>query len=105
MTGWKVAADAGRPQGRTCAHTDQAAPGVRPATARGCEECLAEGGSWVHLRMCLACGHVGCCDSSRGQHAWAHADRTEHALARSVEKGERWAWCYRDELFLEPVAE
>ncbi|WP_447034307.1 UBP-type zinc finger domain-containing protein [Streptomyces hypolithicus] len=55
--------------------------------------------------MCLACGHVGCCDSSRGQHAWAHADRTEHALARSVEKGERWAWCYRDELFLEPVAE
>ncbi|MFJ7206588.1 UBP-type zinc finger domain-containing protein [Streptomyces sp. NPDC098789] len=102
MTGWTVAPDAGRVEQPRCGHLDQAPAEEPPAAARGCVECLAAGGSWVHLRKCLLCGHVGCCDSSPGQHAWSHADTTGHALARSVEKGEDWAWCYPDSLFLRP---
>jgi uncharacterized UBP type Zn finger protein len=63
----------------------------------GCEECLASGDSWVHLRMCLLCGHVGCCDSSRGKHATQHFRDTNHALVRSLERGETWGWCYFDQ--------
>lgn len=78
-----------------CAHVD---PGreVEPS-GNGCEECLRDGGSWVHLRICMSCGHVGCCDSSPGQHATAHwrAD-PEHSLVRSFEPGEDWWWCYAD---------
>ncbi|MCX4744081.1 UBP-type zinc finger domain-containing protein [Kitasatospora sp. NBC_01287] len=103
MSGWRVAPDAGRPEGLGCAHLDTAVPGVRPVTPQGCEECLAAGTGWVHLRMCLVCGHVGCCDSSPGQHASEHFAHQDHPLARSIEPGEDWAWCYRDELFLEPV--
>ncbi|MDJ0385146.1 UBP-type zinc finger domain-containing protein [Streptomyces sp. G-G2] len=78
-------------------------PAEPPAEpAGGCAECLASGGAWVHLRACLLCGHLGCCDSSPGRHAWAHADTSGHALARSAEPGESWAWCYADELFLVP---
>ncbi|MET9882978.1 UBP-type zinc finger domain-containing protein [Streptomyces sp. NPDC006430] len=69
----------------------------------GCAQCRAVGQRWVHLRFCLSCGHVGCCDSSRGQHAWVHAETTGHPLASSAEDGEDWAWCYVDELFLVPV--
>ncbi|MHA6765287.1 UBP-type zinc finger domain-containing protein [Streptacidiphilus sp. PAMC 29251] len=77
-----------------------AAPGAA-AEAAGCEECVRTGGRWVHLRECLGCGHVGCCDSSPGQHAYAHAQLPGgHDLARSIEPGEDWAWCYADELFL-----
>nr|WP_259465036.1 UBP-type zinc finger domain-containing protein [Streptomyces sp. TLI_171] len=69
----------------------------------GCEDCLRDGGRWVHLRACLVCGHVGCCDDSPGQHAHAHARTTAgHHLARSLEPGEAWAWCYTDELYLHP---
>ncbi|WP_432250672.1 UBP-type zinc finger domain-containing protein [Streptomyces sanyensis] len=63
---------------------------------------MARGWRWVHLRACLTCGHIGCCDSSRGQHAWAHAREAGHPVAASFEKGEHWAWCYVDEVFLLP---
>lgn len=69
---------------------------VVPQT-RGCEECLKAGDSWVHLRMCLTCGHVGCCDSSRNRHATKHFRKTQHPIARSAEPGENWAWCYIDQ--------
>jgi uncharacterized UBP type Zn finger protein len=76
---------------------------VEPHTAAGCEECLKAGGRWVHLRLCLSCGHVGCCDSSPGKHATKHFHATTHPMIRSFEPGEDWAWCYVDELFLEPA--
>jgi uncharacterized UBP type Zn finger protein len=68
-----------------------------PACTAGCEECLKMGGTWVHLRLCLSCGHVGCCDSSPGQHATRHFHETGHPVIASFEPGERWAWCYVDE--------
>jgi uncharacterized UBP type Zn finger protein len=70
----------------------------RPADPRaaGCETCLRTGGRWVHLRECLACGHVGCCDSSPGQHATAHYHTSGHAVIGSLEPGETWGWCYAD---------
>jgi len=84
----------------TCAHLDQIrSPSPR---TRGCEECEKTGGSWVHLRMCMTCGHVGCCDSSKGKHATKHFHRTEHAIMRSAEPGEDWGWCYEDEVMLSP---
>ena len=73
---------------------------VKPHT-RGCEECLKSGDSWVHLRMCLTCGHVGCCDSSQNKHATKHFHATRHPIMRSIEQGEHWAWCFIDELMLE----
>ncbi len=68
-----------------------------PATPQGCEECLRIGQRWVHLRLCLTCGHVGCCDSSIGKHATAHFHRTHHPVVRSFQPGEAWLWCYVDE--------
>lgn len=75
---------------------------VKPAPPRtdGCEECLKLGTSWVHLRLCLTCGHVGCCDSSPGRHATRHFHQTQHPVIASFEPGERWAWCYADEVEL-----
>jgi uncharacterized UBP type Zn finger protein len=70
---------------------------VSPRTV-GCEECLREGLAWVHLRVCLSCGHVGCCDSSRGRHATAHFWATEHPIVQSLEHGEDWRWCYVDDI-------
>jgi uncharacterized UBP type Zn finger protein len=63
---------------------------------RGCEECLKMGDTWVHLRLCLECGHVGCCDSSKNKHATNHFRGTHHPLVRSIERGENWVWCYAD---------
>jgi hypothetical protein len=77
-----------------CRHLNDVHP-VAPRTA-GCEECLRDGSSWVHLRLCLSCGHVGCCDSSPGRHATRHFQRTGDPLVASWETGERWAWCYAD---------
>ena len=77
-----------------CAHT-KTIRAVTPS-ALGCEECLAMGSPWVHLRLCRTCGHVGCCDSSPGRHATGHFQRTEHPVVASFEPGERWAWCYVD---------
>ena len=70
-----------------------AAHHVEPRT-RGCEECLKVGMGWVQLRVCLSCGHVGCCDSSRGKHATKHFHRTQHPIIESYEPGEDWGWCY-----------
>jgi ubiquitin-hydrolase Zn-finger-containing protein len=84
----------------TCTHLDQVCD-VSPNTPAGCEECLATGMRWVHLRLCVSCGHVGCCDQSPGRHTTAHAHATGHPLVRSYEPGEDWWWCYPDELFFE----
>lgn len=81
-----------------CAHAG-AVRAVRPS-APGCEECLADGHGWVHLRICMTCGHVGCCDDSDGKHATAHFRATGHPIVRSLEPGESWGWCYEDEVEL-----
>ncbi len=71
-------------------------------SANGCEDCLATGDSWVHLRMCMSCGHVGCCDSSFNRHATGHwRTHPEHPLVRSFEPGENWWWCYPDSRLFE----
>jgi uncharacterized UBP type Zn finger protein len=80
----------------SCTHLDQIRD-VTPRT-RGCEECLASGDLWVHLRVCLTCGHVGCCDSSKNRHASKHYAAQGHPIVRSGEPGEDWAWCFIDEL-------
>jgi uncharacterized UBP type Zn finger protein len=66
------------------------------ASAPGCEDCLPLGDTWVHLRLCLTCGHVGCCDQSKNKHATAHFHATQHPIVRSLERGEQWRWCYLD---------
>ena len=73
---------------------------VTPQT-KGCEECLKMGDTWVHLRLCLECGHVGCCDSSKNKHATKHFHRTKHPIMRSIEPGETWGWCFVDEVELD----
>ncbi len=85
-----------------CSHLDQVRE-VDPRTPEGCEECLKMGTTWVHLRMCSECGHVGCCDQSQGKHATKHFHQTRHAIMRSYQPGEDWGWCYVDELFIEPA--
>lgn len=77
---------------KPCAHvpTDWPERPLRPV----CQECVALGDRWVHLRLCLHCGHVGCCDDSKNRHATHHFQRTAHAVIQSVEPGEDWAWCY-----------
>ena len=79
----------------TCEHLAQIHE-VTPST-QGCEECLKSGSGWVHLRLCLICGHVGCCDSSPNQHATKHFHATQHPIIQSFEKGENWRWCYVDQ--------
>jgi CPA1 family monovalent cation:H+ antiporter len=89
--------EAPRQRAGDCAHL-RAAPRVIPArTPGGCEECLRDGTRWVHLRLCLDCGHVGCCDSSVGRHANGHFRETGHPVMRSIEPGEAWRWCYVDQ--------
>lgn len=82
-----------------CSHVEQARE-VAPS-AQGCEDCLRTGDRWVHLRICMLCGHVGCCDSSPNRHATAHWHDTEHPLVRSFEPGEDWWWCYADQAAFE----
>ena len=79
-----------------CKHFDGIKP-KEPRTPDGCEECLKIGSDWVHLRLCLTCGKVGCCDSSPNRHASAHAREVGHPIVRSLEPGEDWMWCYIDE--------
>jgi uncharacterized UBP type Zn finger protein len=79
----------------SCKHLDQIK--IRQTDKKGCEECLKIGDRWVHLRLCLTCGHVGCCDSSKNKHATKHFHTTDHPLIRSIEPGETWMWCYIDE--------
>lgn len=73
---------------------------VKPHTPGACEECLRLGTPWVHLRLCLTCGRVGCCDSSPMRHARAHAHAAAHPIVQSAEPGETWRWCYFDEAFV-----
>ena len=80
----------------TCGHLDQI-ESVTPSSD-GCEDCLRIGARWVHLRLCMTCGHVGCCDSSPNKHATAHFHEVGHPIVRSYEPGENWWWCYADEL-------
>lgn len=77
-----------------CAHVAAAVIREVKRPPDGCQECLATGGRWVHLRICLTCGHVGCCDSSPNKHATAHFRATQHPIVTSGEVGEEWAWCY-----------
>jgi len=83
----------------TCAHLSDL-PNV-PPTSTGCVECLEIGGAWVHLRACVACGHIGCCDQSPNTHATKHFSRTGHPVIRSFEPGEAWWYCYADDAFFE----
>ena len=78
-----------------CTHADQIKV-TRPESVEGCEECLKIGGRWVHLRVCLTCGKVGCCDNSPNKHARAHYVETKHPLIQSVEPGEKWVYCFED---------
>ncbi len=81
---------------QTCSHLDEVDADSAPSSP-GCEDCLRIGARWVHLRMCLSCGHVGCCDSSPNKHATAHFHSVGHPLVESYEPGEDWVWCYRDD--------
>jgi uncharacterized UBP type Zn finger protein len=83
-----------------CSHLDQVSLTDLPASVDGCEDCLRDGRKWLHLRICLTCGHVGCCDNSPGRHATAHHHATSHPILRSLEPGEDWSWCYVDEVAL-----
>jgi uncharacterized UBP type Zn finger protein len=78
-----------------CSHLNQIT--LTGTTEHVCEDCVQTGDTWVHLRLCLCCGHVGCCDSSKNRHATRHYRKTDHPLIRSIEPGESWVWCYEDE--------
>jgi uncharacterized UBP type Zn finger protein len=81
-----------------CAHTDRIEIVDLPEHIAGCEDCLAIGARWVHLRMCMTCGKIGCCDSSPNKHATKHARAATHPVLRSAEPGEDWSWCVIDEV-------
>ncbi|MEU0145098.1 UBP-type zinc finger domain-containing protein [Streptomyces sp. NPDC006288] len=101
MGGWKAAPDAGLPGGGRCTHGDADAHLPPREGVAACDDC-PEGARWVNLLRCLTCGHTGCCDSSPGKHAYAHAETGGHPLARSLRSGDTWAWCYEDQLFVVP---
>src|SRR5262245_13707415 len=84
-----------------CEHLDEVRE-LKPR-AKGCEECLKMGDTWVHLRLCENCGHVGCCDSSKNKHATKHYHATRHPVIKSLEPGEDWGYCYLDDLFVEQL--
>ena len=81
-----------------CSHVSEIRD-VTP-TSQVCKECEDMGDTWVHLRECLVCGHVGCCDASKNKHARKHFRQTRHPIVRSIEPGEKWRWCYIDKIFL-----
>jgi hypothetical protein len=81
---------------KDCSHLDQVR--TDKGNTGGCEECLKMGDRWVHLRLCRACGHVGCCDSSKNRHATKHFHATGHPIMSSLERGEDWSWCFVDQL-------
>ena len=88
---------------KPCRHLEEAEARVAPVKPSdpGCADCLKSGGVWVHLRLCLGCGHVGCCDQSPNQHATKHFRKTRHPVIRSYEPGEEWGYCFPDDLFAE----
>jgi uncharacterized UBP type Zn finger protein len=81
-----------------CTHLDKVELTELPEEVPGCVECLELGDPWCHLRICLTCGHVGCCDSSPNKHASRHSAETDHPIMRSIQPGEDWSWCFVDEL-------
>lgn len=81
-----------------CTHLDQVLVTELPHATAGCEDCLVTGDPWLHLRICLTCGHVGCCDDSPNRHARAHAAAAHHPIIRSIEPGEDWCWCFIDDV-------
>ena len=81
-----------------CTHLDSVTVTELPASVDGCPDCLAAGEPWCHLRICLSCGNVGCCDDSPNRHATAHATSSGHPLIRSIQPGEDWSWCFVDEV-------
>ncbi len=83
----------------TCTHLNQIHEVT--ASANGCEDCLKSGDSWVALRECMSCGHIGCCDSSKNKHATAHYHTTNHPIIKSYQPGEDWMWCYVDEVMMQ----
>jgi uncharacterized UBP type Zn finger protein len=83
-----------------CKHADRITVTSLPESVEGCEDCLKVGSGWVHLRICLDCGHVGCCDSSPNRHATAHARLDDHPMIRSLEPGEVWSYCYADDAIM-----
>jgi uncharacterized UBP type Zn finger protein len=85
---------------KNCTHLSRIQKNIKPNTPQGCEECIAIGDSWVHLRLCLTCGHVGCCDSSKNKHAAKHFLQTEHPIMQSFQPGEDWKWCFIDKIML-----
>ena len=85
-----------------CIHLNQIAITTTDKTV--CEECIKRGDTWVHLRLCMSCGNVGCCDSSKNKHATKHFHRSKHPLVRSIEPGEDWIWCYVDDIIAGAVA-
>jgi uncharacterized UBP type Zn finger protein len=85
----------------SCTHLNQI--GKVTPSADGCEDCLRIGSRWLHLRLCMECGHVGCCDDSPNRHATKHFHKTNHAIIKSFEPGENWGWCYVDEVFFESL--
>ncbi|MEM6336328.1 MAG: UBP-type zinc finger domain-containing protein [Bacteroidota bacterium] len=85
-----------------CSHLDQITI-VTPSSV-GCQECIDAGDTWVHLRMCMTCGYIGCCDSSKNKHASKHFAATGHPIIRSAEPGETWGWCYIDEVLLKAAS-
>jgi hypothetical protein len=89
----------------TCSHLDQITIIDLPESIEGCEDCLAMGARWVHLRMCQSCGHIACCDSSPNRHATAHSKESGHPVVRSAEDGEDWSWCYVDNVAFVVTAE
>jgi uncharacterized UBP type Zn finger protein len=84
-----------------CAHLDHVLVTELPESVDGCEDCLRTGGRWVHLRLCMSCGHVGCCDSSPNRHATAHFHTSGDPVVESFEPGEDWFWCYADQVAFE----
>jgi uncharacterized UBP type Zn finger protein len=80
----------------TCSHLNQIR--LTDTSTHVCKECVERGDTWVHLRLCLECGHVGCCNDSKNKHPAKHFHHTGHPLIRSIEPGESWIWCYKDNL-------
>src|ERR1041385_2846169 len=92
----KGAAFRRKPMAQSCSHIKQIK--FKSTDTDVCEDCIKTGDTWVHLRLCLECGNVGCCDSSKNKHATKHFHRSKHPLIRSIEPGEAWIWCYVDEI-------
>lgn len=90
----------GQIQSDQCSHLDQIHEVI--PSAIGCTDCLKTGDRWVHLRICLVCGYVGCCNDSKNKHATRHFRATNHAIMQSFEPGENWVWCYLDRIVMEP---